>query len=416
MIESPYYPTIQFSIPGLGSFDTIPPEFLVTATFTETVKGSSNFDINLFDKYWDTFISAPLKTGTKIEYRYGYASGEWSPIYLGQLIEMNLTLEQHGVNIALSGFGYALSTSAQCKHKGGFTGKRIDEVVNEIAEDMLSRGDIKGVDIEKCAALVSNDALTGTEQIERTKRQYNLSDYQFIQHLKQFAITEDGKGDFVFYVDSDEILHFHPPRFDRDTVKTYVFMRNKDSEVISFEPEFNNLLTYIGGGQLSVVSIDPITRKPLVTSVDQKDTDESDYENGDVNTDTKPNQNKPVNNPTSETVNCKQFMESGHRIISSPVRTRKEVTTKAVISQVHLESLIQSANLVVLGDPNIQPDTTIYVSVITDSGVEHFSSGKYYIEEVSHEISGGSYQTTMTLDCRGSKAKAEDAEGVEKLD
>lgn len=77
--------------------------------------------------------------------------------------------------------------------------------------------------------------------------------------------------------------------------------------------------------------------------------------------------------------------------------TNRELERMASNLWLKQSKLTVQATLELFGDPNLKPGMNIAVIAIMPSGVPHVSSGIYLVDEVTHEISKGTFKTTLTI-------------------
>lgn len=201
-----------------------------------------------------------------------------------------------------------------------------------------------------------------------------------INKLIPNAVSTTGKTDYTFYLDTDgmgkTIVYFMPKgdSLDFSNVKTYEIViggggsgDDNDTEVvISFSPSYNGVLQAILGA------------------------------NGDT-----ANNNIAVDVPSLDSLTNNivgAYNNDGiKRVIGSSSYTNGEAGRIAEYMWTKMSALDNTAQLVLRGDASFTVQAFVVIVVLTPEGFFHHSSGLYQVLEVSDDIEGGLYTTTLNL-------------------
>lgn len=155
----------------------------------------------------------------------------------------------------------------------------------------------------------------------------------------------------------------------------FTFGSGPDSSVIEFNPEYTGIVAaLVGGGKVEATTTDAITNDIIHVRY-TNDTDDS----------------KPV---------------TGDSIYDEPLTTYRigassydlnEVVHRAANLWYNMRSYGYTANMTIMGDPNVNTQSVCSVAVYTPIGVPHHSSGVYLITNITDSISGGSFTSSMEL-------------------
>ncbi len=85
------------------------------------------------------------------------------------------------------------------------------------------------------------------------------------------------------------------------------------------------------------------------------------------------------------------------RIITTPHMVEENVRRFVEDRLYRAREVLVSADLVVMGDPNIFPLDYVEMRVVRTDGKLHYTSGLYQIVQVDHTISSGTFDTKVSL-------------------
>lgn len=392
--------------------------------------GANQVVVSVYDETWIT-VQDLIGTAdqSRMRFRFGYTepgrSGRdplVSPLYECSICDFTPTFRIDGVELKIEGITTAIVSEEGQKQKPvSATYKDANDVPLDIHEIVKIVADRNGWDsiIERTEPVLT----TGNEleQARLGKKEFvqtNQSDMDFLMQLVPYAQTtvvkkdgEDkvvpGEGTFALYFDdivvgdggeTRPVLHFHPWKKKDAPVKSYVFMRNKMSEIRSFSPQLNGtLLLKLGGpGEVKASYVDHQTGQVGIVTIHNQTTPNKVLLGGEIT-------EAPPQNVVGE--------------VAHVMATNKPLANEAMAvlrANNHWEktyNACQSATLVVQGDPEIKPQTTIQVEVVLPNGTRHMSSGRWLILNVTDQIAGGDYTTHLDLVRNSMKA----SERIDKI-
>lgn len=237
-----------------------------------------------------------------------------------------------------------------------FTGKKISEIVTEV---------IQGNNNWTLGEVEETEELLDSEGEIQSFTQSNESDLEFIRRLSQFAMsTKTGNFDFKVIVEdtvSKPIISFKPDNIEEEILTLRFSIGDvqnaKDGKVISYSPE------------LSLIS------NAIIFNTEN--TSEVAEEGG---------QNLEPNTPGKEGINVLVGDDNDY----TKVRTASlaEATSKIQFS----------ASVELWGvDWKVYPTKVISVYAYRPNGTLHYSSGRYYVQSVDVDITGGAVRQTVNM-------------------
>ncbi len=377
------FPQVDMVVLGEGTSLSVPPNYIKGMTHEIYDQGAVNrVTFSLFDPSWgilDLFLQkakSSLGGHLVIQYRYGWHD-DMSPHYRVAVMKVNPgNVSLLGAELSISGTdqgimdAYTKASQQGIQQQKVYTGN-ISYIVASIAQSHGWQIDIMVTD-----PIYDYKGKEGA--VERKWVKGRMKDLEFINYLARYARSKKSPGNFVVSLDTDgngvSTLHFRP-REAGELYKSYYVLRENMGEVLSFEPEIDNLNTaMLGASGVEVLGRDPSTRE-----VKRVETDGTKHKNS-------------------------KFL--GSRVVVPPGQVARHIVEgapeerlKDVVESYYskLANNIQKATLTVLGDHQVRPGNIIDVNVITPNGQKYFTSGKWLVLLVTSEISGGSFKTTLKL-------------------
>lgn len=354
--------------------------------------GGNRVTVNIFDKDETKVESLITSSQDRImSIRFGYTTGIKSKVLTFTIVNYKPEFAIGGTQITIEGISTPYGPEDRQKSRSfpGDAGKE-EMKIHEIVEYIAGENNWS-VEFDKTKSVKDNHDLEKSGLMEAHFSQNKMRDAQFIQEvLAPRAIRESDKtADYrVFFEDtSPPKLHFHPPRLDQGPFKTYIYRKNKMSEVISFSPDFNGQVNLkLGAGIAACPYIDTQTGKFEEKYIWNGNTTEKTVLGGPLSVETKPD-------------------EEDYSIVESrPVRDEDHAEIAARSRWFTAYHSVFGAQLSVVGDPTLVPHKVIQINVALKDGSFHYSSGLYFIQDLTHEINGGTYTTNMTLIRQGYKS------------
>jgi len=154
--------------------------------------------------------------------------------------------------------------------------------------------------------------------------------------------------------------------------------RGVDSEVQEFSPSDNvaNIAQY-GGKKIKVFGVDPLNKKVISSEFSSKNQSNIPTTGGF--------QSSPSDEEIVKTVKQKPFHRS------------EDVQNYAKLRYAEVNAHAYHASAVLLGDPNIPVFGSVEFIVLTTSGITHYLSGTYRVEEITDRIENGNFTSTLNL-------------------
>ncbi len=340
-----------------------------------------NFDFQLFDPDYDFIEEQVAKSKGECTFKFGYTHGNESPLYTGKILEYVPEFLYDGIRIHLRGTLEAL-TFAKAQKTRAWPDKKISDIVREIAADNGFKADVD--DTKK---VEFREELEETD-LKNKKWNQHGSDWQFLlTKLQKQAVREkDDAGGYVMYVDADtKTLHFHPPRYEKGPVRTFVW-RDKMTEVIRFSPSYqgNMLATLFTGGMTAMPSQDAENSetKPNPQSVDKGSGKGSSTD--------------PARNMTRKPETQEEFAAQARGISDWNDKYMAQNAAKFWWYRAAWMAAFEG-ELEIVGDPSVKPWEKYEVQVHKKTGGLHWTSGLYWCHGIDHKIEGGTYTTTLGL-------------------
>lgn len=314
-------------------------------------------------------------TAIEAEYTLSQMSSGSLPMLRGALgyvgeeanaLKFNLTVQGYSLEFTNKGTRLALkcvpdSFKSNNQQKEIYTGN-----ISDIVQQVASKAGWVIDKIVPTKLLYNEDNDPPYEKYPCAGKDY----WSFLQDLASQAITEDGKTPFRCYFSSLEepkhiIFEPYPDKEDMEkelyNAKRYDFTVNSVSDtVISFTPQTDiNSMMLLGAAKVDTTTNQGNEETTTVAGKDNQSTIKVDCISGSWSQD----------------------------VVEQMARSVYNKAKKGAIT----------ADLEILGDPQLRPGMSVSVGVYLPYGGIHHSSGVYKIISITHNLQQGSYTCTATL-------------------
>lgn len=256
--------------------------------------------------------------------------------------------------------------------------------------------------------------LTGTHPELKSFYRINMSGAQFIrQVLAPYCKSKstgqsayrlwfsdetspDGTPGVKLYFKPDQYTNLDNPISDEllpniDKTYQFTFGSGPDSSVVEFNPNFNGMVTSVTGGyEVDATTTDAITNDVMRVRYG-KNSDEKRPTTGDATYD---------------------GMQGIVRIGDSSYSI-EDIQNRAANLWYNMATYGYTADMTVLGDPMIDVQSLCSVTVLTPKGLPHHSSGVYLIHHVTDNITGGTYESSLSLVRNAIEIGLDEAGGID---
>lgn len=376
---NPYFAFVKLNV-GEFNMTQVPPEHLVQFTYTRKPLNSANkFIISLFDETAMLVEYQLLKGYKEIKFQYGYVNGVVSPVYSGMVTEYDVDFTSAGAVLNIEGLSSSISSFSKAVTKT-YSGMRIHEIVKAIAKE---EGWIEG-NIVACQPVSDGDNKNKTFTRNNQAAQIFITN-ELIPYAKS---AKNGDSNYVLnFEDTAEgtKVNFYPiiqagKQDDPSAAITdYEFQwgsGERNSKVISFNPDYSGTLSLMSGGAtVEADTVDKIANEMFSIKYDN-------------NTDS---------NRTTLGSKAPYDYAGAVRKIGGSSYTMDEMKNIAAYMWYSHSTYPVTAELVVLGDPNLNAFDMVSIVMLNKDGLPHHSSGVYLIKEIEDDISAGLFQSKMTL-------------------
>lgn len=378
-------------------------DFFESMTVTLLDKGAVAARLTLFDRTGDFLLGLMAAAGVnrRIFLRWGWDNPRGLllyPRYVMDYVQFTPEFTPEGTRIEfnlVSALAYEqrLDTRQGGEPRVFKAGLTIAEAVDQIAQ---SRGwkthkTINGTQEDMVAP--TPGALT-----EDLVQKVGQSDFEFIlQELLPRANDSTGRGDYRFFFDAENVLHFHTPDLVLLYVKEYTYIQNVAGEVISFAPEDNTYeAAILGGAEAIYWGIDSLTGQRLrIASSGERGLPDRRVQieaSGAALMRLLPKDGID-GVPAKDLVNA-------HKVVLA--RTVEDFNRKVRARFDKLRKEAYKATAEVLGTHVAGPLDHLKFNVyLGASGQPHFLGGIYTVLGVEHEVSAGGWQTRFSLQREG---------------
>lgn len=341
--------------------------------------------IELFDPTWTTLEALTMEkgVGTEIKFTYGWV-GEQTNLIVGRLGEYTPEFDAEGVRLTIE-WAFGSMMSARIKRNVNWSSNlKISEIVAKIANQNGWE-----TDIEPTKGIFSQPII-----------QSNVSDMYFIKNvLAPRAVNMANVGGYKVSFEDNKLTFRSLQTKDTNIYKTYKVYRGMDGEVISFAPSENVAdMAQLGGRRVTIKSFDPLNKKMIKSETSYQDTNTSLDRDG-----------RKVS-----TIELDRDRGESLRIISKPFQKKSELDSYARVKYAQFSQYNYNAEAELLGDPFIPIMGNLQFSIITPTGLLHYLSGVYKVEEITDTISNGSFTTAVTMCRRGSVSGNEELAGIDQ--
>lgn len=378
--SSPYFCTFQLKV-GDNILDPTPPQHLIDFSYEFGGGGEcSTIDIKLFDSEWFDIEEMFRKGKDNVSVRWGYNTEmtAWHKILLTEFIP---SFQPAGMAIQIRGTDVGFLATVD-RRNDTYGGMSPTEVAKKIAERNKWN-----YEIDETMPVLQADDVNSKQKVKRNWNQNNVDDLHFLQtHVLPYANGKSGRGGFeIWFDETKNTLHMHPPRLEAPVFDTYIVHRATANEgvVLSFTPEITGLqlLGWAGANNTQTRGWNTTTR------------DMWEFKANNQNVDTV-NTGRKTDAPTKTDAGT-----ASKTIIS----TAKDATTGIYQAKQEFSvanNMLYQATMEILGDPRMDlrvMGKNINVVIILKNNQPYYLSGKFNIYGFSHSISGGRYTTTLRL-------------------
>lgn len=215
--------------------------------------------------------------------------------------------------------------------------------------------------------------------------QAQKDDLSYIQYdlipLARAADNPAVTGYVVYYNSQTNTLHFHPPK-DGQIVRHYTYARQRLGTIIAFNPKVQPaLVVALGGGRLELAGIDQHTKEVFQHVFDKKPGDD-------------PSSLGAWGVPDRATLHD---LEKFNRQQVADAGTSEAAKAEAQSMYRTQQWAVYEADLTIVGDPTIRSGQLVRVTVFGEDSMPHWASGVFRIQQATHVIDRGTYQTTLQL-------------------
>lgn len=364
----------------IGGIEFKAQSYLKELSVTKTL-GILSGTLQLYDPDWTILESYILPLGymTPITFNYGWQLEPLKEV-TGRLKTYKSTLDGSGVTIDIEFTLGVMAKGRVKRHLNYEEGQVISDIVSQIAQRNNWDRDI--------------EPTQGVFDVPMIQR--GVSDIHFISRvLAPRAVNVNGIGGYYTHFENNKIVfRTQHSKTKQALYKSYMVYRDAQGEVISFSPSDRSTdIALVGGRNLRVRSFD--TRDKQVIE-------------SDITPSSGVPQLKRLGSKISK-ITEEADKNEPNRIIHKGYANTSEVNNYAKSRWVEMSSMMYDADAEILGDPNIKPGDLVAFKIVTPNGVTHHTSGVYWIKEVTDNLSGDSFTTTLFMKRHG------DSEGGDSL-
>lgn len=413
--SNPHFAFVNVKI-GDTSITPIPPQHVEHFSYERSTRsdvGASNKIILTLHDMSAMLLEYEIAKGNRqLEFSYGYVGGICSATYVGQITEYDVDFQASGAVLNVEGISSGLSGISDPKSVT-YSDMSIDEIVKKIAKE--EGWIVKSDSIEPTAPVYETDDTTlyssggsssnsgngsdsnpiaskGKSNKLKTFYRSNMSAPQFInQILTEYAVSKaTGQGGYRLWFDDavnggveGSTVYFKPDQYsniasslaDIDQKYKFEWGTGIRSTVKSFNPNFSGILTAVsGGGEVSASLLDKLKNELISYNYD-KSTDKNRPTTGDRDID----------------------RSIGKTVIGASSYELSQIKNIAATTWYNNAGQSYPAELVVVGDPTLEPQQSCSIVVLNRDGLPHHSSGVYLIQTVVDDITGGTYESQLSL-------------------
>jgi hypothetical protein len=353
--------------------------------------------LTLFDRTGDFILGLIAASGVnrRILLRWGWDNPQGLnvyPQYVMNYLKFRPEFTPEGTRVELEllaepAYVQRLDTKGDRTFPAGIT---VAEAVQQIADERKWKTRTtaaNGVQFDTVEPTVG--AVLTEELVQRGQ-----SDFEFIRAvLLPRANNSEGSGNYRFYFDHENVMHFRPPDLVVAWDREYTYVQKVDGEVINFSAEDNEFEAAVFGAAEAVYwGIDSLTGQRLrIASSGARGLPDRRVQieaSGAALLRLLPADGID-GVPSADLVNA-------HKVVLA--RTAEDFEQKVRARFDHLRQRAYRASLDVLGTHGIGPLGHIKVNVFTSGSQQpHFLGGIYTVSEVEHEVGSNGWQTHFGL-------------------
>ncbi len=375
-------------VPGRPPFVVATHEHLQAIEMEVSAGGAWTAAITLFDADGGALEDLVLAGGRdrRATFRFGLAD----PGGLASLPQFNARILSYEPTVSMQGltlrmnlipdlFAHAvvdLGTTPR-SWKGG---TNIADIFREIAKVRKWDTVIKRPGEDAARSSVQDTSNTVPEAPSCASGEHHVA---FInRQLAPYATDSEGRGGFKFFVDSDNVYHFHNNFYLKQKLQaTYQFGRDAMGEVIDFAPQDATFfMAMLGAGDAVYEALDAIAgrRTEVVTGSasgipDVKSTVQSDAA-------------------------YKTALDDGeHARVAMPERETELMKARCANQYARLSDYNYAARMSVRGTHNLSPMGTVAVNYVKRDGSKHYLSGTFTIAKVRHMFDSSGWTTEVDM-------------------
>lgn len=348
------------------------PDHIIEIEITRVTESTlSETSIVVYDDSAFIVEAMLLSGGTHTIYlQYGWGDN-MSKTYVREVSRYELEFNSQGSTLTIESIPNSTEDVID-ETPQSYTGSSFVDIVNQYCE---SKGITIDGKIEASKSLYDKDFTTADATTQYPKE--NESDEDFIRRMLSKCVPESGGCyEIVMKDETDEdgnvTRHLKVTTTGgggSDTVitKKFTYVLGKEhEEIISFTPENNvGLIAGFTGAAFVASGVNPLTNDVQVVTTQRLD-----------------DKGKTI------------------RKIAGSCYTNNEMLSMQNAIMAGMAEQQYTAELVLVGTVDIEPEDEIDMSVLTKDGIQHHSSGVYTVKQVTDSISGGSFTTTLLM-CKG---------------
>ena len=338
--------------------------FVLSFTYEDCVKTDNLLMMELQDATLkDLYDDGVFDSGRIITFIFGYVAGVQSETHVAVIFDVKRKYRNDGT---LSLAVYATDQGTVCK-EGEFVKIWENVKSSDIALEIAGKYNLKS-------------------QIEDTIGEWTAlpqggrTDFEFLEYLAGFA----GDGNFIFFVRGDT-LYFGTKGSEKASAVTYEY--GNDDRILNFRPSLRSISKNKESAKIETKTVDPKKAQTEDIVVDDEEGEmkgivlgefKTAYDSGTYKDLIK----KHIVTPEFEKVQVETLAN----------KTKKEAEYRHLIATLDLE-----------GDPLLEPDSIITM----DGNLVNADLGNWYVEKVTHKISG-SFRTSLMLVKNASNHKVDE--------
>lgn len=368
-------------------------EYLLDFEFAFGHGGDWKAKITLFDHHWTTLLhvaDALMSSRGEVLFQFGW-NDYMSPVYETYLVRYTPDFEHEGITIIME-MGHAIVQKKNLSvWKGSWAAQtKPSTIARQIAQKMgFPAADIIIEESEPWSVPIILDhrpPLTWlTEQFCNASAKKPVTSADGLHTGYIFNI--DGGGREGGIKGRRGKFHFHSRDYDRREVsRSYIYAQDIKGQVISFAPTDNSVLWMMYGGSASMADSSDIRKKtPTEAGKSYHGNEGAAFKKGTVET-----ASGPVG-PADPTP------KKAKRALKDVAHDPKMLEKKAAARWEHASKIPYQASLELLGDPLIDINEYVRVTVLTHQGKPFPLSGAFRVLGVAHKLSPDDFTTSLSL-------------------